>query len=246
MAAEITVQNNLSDEIYHYLREQIIMLQMKPGEKLSEAALSRQFQCSRVPVREAIRQLASDGALIVKPQRGSFVSPINLKHLEQIRFLREILETHITLEAFDAGVLPAILPYLQSLINRQTELQKVRSFENLFRLDIEFHGIFCSVTQKDFVLSHTGSADIHYTRARLLALHLETNRDIIVQHQGILDAIKAQDRSALERAIKTHLKNVNHMLSEEMIAEKHLRSYFTCLDDEENEEILLKMVRNQK
>ena len=245
MAAEITAQYNLSDEIYHYLREQIVMLQMKPGEKLSEVALSRQFNCSRIPVREAVRQLASDGALIVKPQRGSFVSPIHLKHLEQIRFLREILETHIILEAFDAGVLPAILPYLQSLVNRQAEFQKVRSFENLFRLDMEFHSIFYSVIQKDFVLSHTGSEDIHYTRARLLGLHLETNRDIIVQHQEILDAIKAQDRNALEKSVKIHLKNVNHMLSEEMIAEKHLRSYFTY-GEEENNKNSLKTFVNQE
>ena len=83
----------LAKEIHHTLWGEICSLKRLPGEKLSEAKLAREYHCSRIPVREAVKQLATEGALEVFPQRGSFISRINVSEVEQTRYLREVLET---------------------------------------------------------------------------------------------------------------------------------------------------------
>lgn len=107
-----------TDQIYLSLWNQICSLDLLPGEKLSEVRLAAEFECSRVPVREALHRLAADGAVDVFPKRGSFVSLIDRQQVEQTRYLREVLETHVCLEAFDSGALTAIYPYLCSIVEQ--------------------------------------------------------------------------------------------------------------------------------
>ena len=78
-----------TDQIYLSLWNQICSLDLLPGEKLSEVRLAAEFECSRVPVREALHRLAADGAVDVFPKRGSFVSLIDRQQVEQTRYLRE-------------------------------------------------------------------------------------------------------------------------------------------------------------
>ena len=85
-------------QIYLSLWNQICSLDLLPGEKLSEVRLAAEFECSRVPVREALHRLAADGAVDVFPKRGSFVSLIDRQQVEQTRYLREVLETHVCLD----------------------------------------------------------------------------------------------------------------------------------------------------
>ncbi len=106
-----------TDQIYLSLWNQICSLDLLPGEKLSEVRLAAEFECSRVPVREALHRLAADGGGC--SQRGSFVSLIDRQQVEQTRYLREVLETHVCLEAFDSGALTAICPYLCSIVEQQ-------------------------------------------------------------------------------------------------------------------------------
>ncbi|MGN0974637.1 MAG: GntR family transcriptional regulator [Gemmiger sp.] len=226
MSASHSTTITLADEIYHYLWIQISSLQLKPGEKLSEARLAREFNCSRIPVREAVRLLVADGALDVQPQRGSFVSLIDRRQLERVRYLREVLECEVALSAFDEGTLQPILPYLESVVNSQKEQLALSAYDEAFRLDGEFHKIFYVMAHKEFVLEHTGQNDIHYMRARLLALRNERDNQMVTQHMQILDAIRSSDRTALREAFNVHLKNVNVMISTSPAMVPY-ESYFT-------------------
>ena len=134
-----------TDQIYLSLWNQICSLDLLPGEKLSEVRLAAEFECSRVPVREALHRLAADGAVDVFPKRGSFVSLIDRQQVEQTRYLREVLETHVCLEAFDSGALTAIYPYLCSIVEQQRTARAMDDIATVFRLDEDFHHIFYSL-----------------------------------------------------------------------------------------------------
>jgi len=198
-----------TDQIYLSLWNQICSLDLLPGEKLSEVRLAAEFECSRVPVREALHRLAADGSVDVFPKRGSFVSLIDRQQVEQTRYLREVLETHVCLEAFDSGALTAIYPYLCSIVEQQRTARAMDDIATVFRLDEDFHHIFYSLAHREFVLEHTGPQNVHYRRARLLSIHHEAKETIIEQHTDILEAIRANDRERLQNAIFTHLNNVN-------------------------------------
>ena len=222
-----------SQEIYHYLWSNIANMRLKPGERLSEAGLARQFHCSRVPVREAVRLLAAEGALTTFPQRGSFVSCIDMRRVERARYLREVLETRVVLDDFDKGLLPPVLPYIKSLIKKQEEFAAYGEYDRLRDSDVEFHSLFYLIDDKEFVLEHTGERDIDYLRARHFAMQIEQTEkkgdaesDIVLQHRGIVEAIERGARAALEKEFIHHLRNLKHTLVESNLYRETYRAYF--------------------
>lgn len=209
-----TASVSISNTIYHYLREQISSLSLKPGEKLSEAKLARQFACSRVPVREAVGRLVTEKALEIFPQRGSFVTLIDMEEAEHSRFLREVLETYIVLDDFDKNLLTPLIPYFRSLISRQQQYLNIEDYQHAFELDSEFHRIFYTIGGKEFALAHTGDFEIHYFRARLLGIMLEQEHTMVSQHTQIVDAIEGRNREALSRFLISHYTNVSNVLGQ--------------------------------
>lgn len=67
----------LAVQAYQRLEELIVTARLKPGAVVSEAGLGRQLGIGRMPIREAIKRLDSEGLLIVLPQRGVLVSSID-------------------------------------------------------------------------------------------------------------------------------------------------------------------------
>ncbi|MFQ5901565.1 MAG: GntR family transcriptional regulator, partial [Thermodesulfobacteriota bacterium] len=66
----IDQHQTLRERIVDFLKESIINGELKPGEKIAEPELAERFGISRTPVREAFRQLESEGFLTVVPRRG--------------------------------------------------------------------------------------------------------------------------------------------------------------------------------
>ena len=105
--------------IYALLRHDIVTLRLRPGERLSENELADRFGTSRAPVREALIRLVEDGLIEVRPQRGSFVSPISLRAMERARFVREALEVAITRRAAETGLPQPVQARLAEAIRAQ-------------------------------------------------------------------------------------------------------------------------------
>ena len=80
---------------YRVLKENIMNLSLKPGEEISEIEIGEALNVSRTPVREAIVKLKEEKLINVFPQKGSLVSRMNLKLIEEAAFLREICDKEI-------------------------------------------------------------------------------------------------------------------------------------------------------
>ena len=79
------------NKIAKYLREEITYSKLKSGQHLKESELSKEFNVSRVPVREAFRILQSKGYIDVIPNRGSFVKIITREHILEMALLYRLL-----------------------------------------------------------------------------------------------------------------------------------------------------------
>lgn len=79
------------NEIVKYLREEITYNRLKSGQHLKESEISKEFNVSRVPVREAFRILQSEGYIDVIPNRGSFVKIITREHILEMALLYRLL-----------------------------------------------------------------------------------------------------------------------------------------------------------
>lgn len=204
---------SLSQTIYTQLREDIYSLKLTPGEKLNESKIAAQYGCSRIPVREAFHQLRLEGCIDSRPQSGSFISFIDCEKLEQVRYVRECLETQVMLNALRDGAYDNSICKLQDFIDQQHTSYKACEFELTHLLDDAFHNLFLELPHKEFVRDYMGSNDVHYQRARFLALKYDTHPHLLIQqHQAILDAVIAKDEAALAQALHIHLNNLYRVI----------------------------------
>ncbi|WP_439115675.1 GntR family transcriptional regulator [Hydrogenophaga sp.] len=86
----------LTELVVSALRERILSGSMLPGERLVEGKLSEELGVSRMPVREALRQLAAEGLVTIEPRRGASVTSFSPQQM------RELVEVRATLEGLNA------------------------------------------------------------------------------------------------------------------------------------------------
>ena len=88
-------EESLKEFAYRVLKENIVNMELEPGRLLSENEIGQQLGVSRAPIREAFSQLASQKLVEIQPQRGTFVTLIDYEYVEEVRFLRSVVEKEI-------------------------------------------------------------------------------------------------------------------------------------------------------
>lgn len=101
MKLERLTESTRREHIVRSLRELIVSGAVPAGERLTETELSAQLGVSRGPLREAVRELVSDGLLVSQPYRGLFVRDFTRRDLEELYSLRTILEKLAFRECWD-------------------------------------------------------------------------------------------------------------------------------------------------
>ncbi len=81
-----------SDNIADKLSTRIVQGALKPGEKLRQDLIAREFGVSQVTVREALLNLASKGLTVAVPRRGMCVAPMDQNAIQELRVMRRALE----------------------------------------------------------------------------------------------------------------------------------------------------------
>src|SRR5271156_2932500 len=92
MLASDSPPSTLKAHVVATLREAIIARKFRPGERLNESKLARQYGVSRIPVREALVQLQEQGLVMNHPRRGMFVNSLGEKETQEINSIRIVLE----------------------------------------------------------------------------------------------------------------------------------------------------------
>lgn len=204
--------------IYTQLRQDIVTLRLRPGTRLSENELSQRFGTSRAPVREALIRLVEDGLIDVRPQRGSFVSPISLRAMERARFVREALEVAIIRRAAAQGISGSAHVRAEEAIEAQLGARD--NPERFTQLDDAFHRSFAESTSLVGVWTIIEREKAQFDRIRYLSLPAVTPVDVLIeQHRSILKAVLDRQPDDAERAIRLHMSEVLRIT--EGLAQRH-------------------------
>lgn len=191
--------------VFDTLRRDIIALTLAPGTVLSRAELQDRFGLSSTPVRDALMRLQEEGLVEVFPQHATVVSPIDLEKARQGQFLRRSVELEIV-RTLALAPEAAVVEQLSSLIRQQTAFAKLGEHGAFTAADQAFHRTMYEQARVadlwDLVARHGGHID------RLRRLHLPVPgkmRDVIRDHQAIVDAIAAGKPDAAQAALRDHL-----------------------------------------
>jgi DNA-binding GntR family transcriptional regulator len=198
----------IRDYVYDTLKREIMELKLEPGRFISEKDVIEMLQVSRTPIREALVKLSQEELIETIPQKGSFISLIDLELVEESRFVRETLEKAIVRQACRLLSSEQVLQ-LQNLISLQELCVEEKNFERLFDLDEEFHKTIVVGCGKTRTWGMLQQLNTHYNRIRFLRLAVNYDwENILSEHRAITRAIKEKDPDAAEQAMSEHLSRV--------------------------------------
>lgn len=205
----------MKDYVYQILKRNIMELRLKPGSPLKKEKISRQLQVSVTPVREAFAKLAEEDLVDILPQNGTFVSHINIDKIIQAQFMRESLELAVIKIACEMDFPKDKLFKLQTIVKMQEILAEEENLIQLFELDNQFHRLVFDACNKKYVWEVLQQASTHIDRIRVLSLTTPFNRkEIIADHQKIIDAIKDKNLELAERVVKEHTNRIKFDIEE--------------------------------
>ena len=198
----------VGNSVYNVIRSNIISLNLKPGDRISEKEVSDALNVSRTPVREAFISLSKDGLVYVLPQRGTFISKIDLDQVEEARFIRENLELavlEIAVEKFS----DLDIDELENYVNRQTQALETGSYKEMMKYDQKFHGMIFEKAQKSRTWRLIQQVGTHYRMTRCLSLMGNISWEkAITQHREMLHALRCRDIDKLKSIMKDHTRNL--------------------------------------
>lgn len=229
-----TISHTIGEGVYFSLRKNIVNLNLKPGEALNVKSIAEKLNVSRTPVRDAFIALEKEGLVDVFPQKGTSVSRIDLKRVDEEKFIRESLEEKaVALFMRDCG--PAAISRLKSIIQLQRDCEKAKNYLDFLDCDDEFHGIIFIGAGKEMSWKIAQNMSGHYRRIRLMSLWGSGNLSRVVgQHERLLKSIEADD---LESAIANLRGHITEIVSDERSL---LREYPDFFKQESEEDFLMK------
>lgn len=216
-----------SDEIYEDLCNKIEKLVYLPGDKISENELCRQYGVSRHIIRTVISRLKERMLLTVYPQRGTFVSLIDMKSVELILFIRESVEQEaIRLLQFEKQeVRDRMSEAMKACIERQSiAISDNIDMDAFYLLDNEFHGCLLEAVGKKDVMGIIREDYIHFRRWRNFdVVRSGRQREIIEEHTALMHALVKNETKEAHEILHMHLNTENRLRH---IREKVAPEYF--------------------
>ncbi|QFR94734.1 GntR family transcriptional regulator [Streptomyces tsukubensis] len=132
-----TLQRGLAVQIAEVLRERLLAGHLRPGTRINEVVLARELGTSRGPLREAVRQLVSEGLLVHNPNRGATVFAAEPDDVEALFELRTALETASARLAAERRSDKDVAALRSACARARKTIQGGRRF--VYRLDLDFH-----------------------------------------------------------------------------------------------------------
>ncbi|WP_095594635.1 GntR family transcriptional regulator [Actibacterium pelagium] len=195
----------LAEHIANELRRDILRGKLAPGESIKERDNAAEMGVSRTPMREAIRILAKEGLIQLRPSRSPIVARPNFKNVEdhaQVLIALEKLSAELAVKnASDEDI-----SHIAGIVDHMSEHFDTSDPLDMFEIDMSFHTAIADAS-KNKALAETHRTFLQRLwRARYLAASQRRNRQRVVnEHTLILNALRGRDAKAARAAIDNHL-----------------------------------------
>jgi DNA-binding GntR family transcriptional regulator len=177
-----------------------------PGDRIVEADVARRLNVSRVPVREALRLLESQGIVVSMPYRGMRLMEVSADRL------RKILEVRLALETMAAFMLraacrdnPQVLAPLEAISAQLHAAALAGDRFGIATLDTRFHRTMCRLTGNEILLAAWEPLACQLTIIFGLSTLQNDMAAIAEEHVVLTDLIRGDDEAALKRNLQLHI-----------------------------------------
>ncbi|HZG87469.1 GntR family transcriptional regulator [Paenibacillus sp.] len=207
-------RKTLGDDVYKALKEQIVTLQLKPGEMIYESSLASAFGISRTPVREAINRLQQEELIQIYPQRGAIIAHLSEKKVREAQFVRETLEigafkTIAGLWDREDETYQKAEKDILSIIVQQKEAVRQGNYIDFIQLDASYHTRILQLVNNQTLMQVLQVMRAHLNRMRYLELREGRHeQESIKHHEMLLEHLKRNEVEKTEQLLITHLRYI--------------------------------------
>jgi DNA-binding GntR family transcriptional regulator len=201
----------LREEIRDHLMRDILEGRLAPGERIVETRMAQQFGVSQAPVREALRDLEMFGFIATSPFRGAVVREMSPEDLVQVYPIRAVLEG---LAARDAATRldERGLARLQRFVETMRKAAARGDNRAQIDADFQFHLAIVEASGNWLLKQYWERMRLANTTLLTVARSRHSMMEIADRHVPVLDALRARDPDAAERAMRLHIEEPGHWL----------------------------------
>lgn len=195
------------------LRRAITAGELEPGQRIHQEELSKRLGVSRVPIREALRGLESEGLTVSRPNRGYYVTRLTVSELEEIYRLRSLLEDEMNCEAA-TNMNEQTIAHLEELLGKMDEAAQALNVRDFVTFNKRFHfmifkqaGLLHFLQMTDMLWQKSGAYRSLYLSDSMIVWSIRE------EHSLILQACKNRDSEELTLRSKYHREQAVARLS---------------------------------
>lgn len=208
-------RQSLTSAVADKLREEIIRGTIPEGAQLRQDAIAMQYHVSRIPVREALRQLDAEGLITIVPNRGAIVPALSPTDIEELFTIRALLEPEI-LKHSVPRLTDADFEEAEVVLRRyESELQHEDHLFSWGRLNWQFHSILYARAERPHsmaIIRNVNNSGERYTRLQLYLTHGIKRAN--EEHHRILEFCRKRETSQACRLLREHIEHAGQSLKQ--------------------------------
>lgn len=188
---------------YRRLLEEIRQGALLPGARLREIELAARLGISRTPVREAIRQLESDGLVVHLPRQGATVRTLDYPEIMELYEMRTVLEgTAAQLAARSASDVE--LAELRAL---NADLSRAGHGRDAYELNRQFHLTLLDAAKNRFLVKAASTIQkTLFILGPTTLIEPQRAKQAVAEHSALLDALEARDGARAQAVMRAHME----------------------------------------
>jgi DNA-binding GntR family transcriptional regulator len=209
---------DLTDQTYSVIKDQILRRQLIPGERISVDEVAQALGVSRTPVTDALKRLANEDLVDIRPRIGTFVSELTARDVEELFDVRMAVELFAADHIIQHDLIDAFFARIQdpmAIMRKATVDDEYGDYRAFIEGDRQLHFSLVAMTENQ-KLHHVYSGlnvHIHVARAHYLS-SVENARQAHQEHEAILAAFKKADQELVRRTLGMHISNVKNLILE--------------------------------
>jgi DNA-binding GntR family transcriptional regulator len=197
----------LSDQIKEYIVEAILSGELKPGDRIVESALARQFGVSQAPVREAVRDLVLLGFLEAEPYKGTSVRSFSPAELYEVYAVRAALES-LSARMAATRLTEADVQSLREILDNMIEAARNEDAKQMVLLDNNFHETIMQISGNKTLYQLWQTLQYGFwtiVTTRISSYDLEY---LARRHEELLDALMTREPEKAAQAMQRHIEDL--------------------------------------
>jgi len=211
-----TIEKHLTlrEKILETIRDAISSGALKPGERVAEPDLADRFGISRTPIREAFRQLESEGYLTVIPRKGAVVISFSSKEVDEFYAIKSILEGYAA-HCACKNLTEKEIDKLTAINEKLCQLAEEGDIKHFFKIHNDFHELFRKAADNQKLDEMITGLVEKFQRMRYASLSNPGRMQIsVLEHNKIIEAFRARNAELAEQLVRKNAEYGGRVLME--------------------------------